>query len=498
MKRKRDEEGKRVGIWIRVSKEDQEQGESPEHHRRRAQWYAEAKGWSVVEVYDLEFFSGKTVVGHPETKRMMADVAAGRITGLVFSKLARLARNTRELLDFAEFFERHGADLISLGESIDTSTPAGRLFYTIIAAVAQWEREEIASRVAASIPIRAKMGKRIGAQAPLGYKWENNRMVVDENAAPVRRLIYELFAEHRRIKTVVRLLNDAGHRTNKGAPFTFSTVERLISDPTAKGLRRANYTRKTADGNVELKPEEEWVYVPVEAIIPEELWEKCNAILTSRTKRERRPSKRPVHLFSGVVYCEDGTKMYPLSNSPKYTCRTCRRKVHPDDLEAAFVSQLKRFVFSPEEVTRNFEEADSVLQEKIALLETLRRERAKVAAEMDKLYRLYIADKISPDGFDARNRPLEERAHQLDDETPELAAEIDVKRVQLLSRDEVVAEAQSLAVRWFDLPADERRSMVETITSRITVSDSRIRITLEYIHPPGEEPANGSRNLGST
>src|SRR5260221_9770957 len=87
---------KSVGIWIRVSTEDQVRGESPEHHERRARAYAEGKDWRVIEVYRLEAVSGKSVMGHPEAQRMLADVRSGRITGLLFSKLARLARNTRE------------------------------------------------------------------------------------------------------------------------------------------------------------------------------------------------------------------------------------------------------------------------------------------------------------------------------------------------------------------------------------------------------------------
>src|SRR6266446_1900890 len=119
---------KHVGIWIRVSTEDQAKGESPEHHERRARYYAESKDWKVKEIYHLEAVSGKSVKDHPETQRMLRDMKSGHITGLIFSKLARLARNTRELLEFADFFEKHGADLVSLQESIDTSTPAGRFF----------------------------------------------------------------------------------------------------------------------------------------------------------------------------------------------------------------------------------------------------------------------------------------------------------------------------------------------------------------------------------
>ena len=71
---------KEVGIWIRVSTDFQVKDESPEHHEKRAKMYAESKGWNVLEVYQLNGVSGKSVMEHPETRRMLHDIKSGRIT----------------------------------------------------------------------------------------------------------------------------------------------------------------------------------------------------------------------------------------------------------------------------------------------------------------------------------------------------------------------------------------------------------------------------------
>lgn len=488
---------KMVGVWIRVSTEDQVKGESPEHHERRGRLYAEAKGWDVRELYRLDAVSGKAVMAHSEAQRMLGDIRSGRISGLIFSKLARLARSTKELLEFAEIFRTEGADLISLQESIDTSSPAGRLFYTMIAAMAQWEREEIAERVAASIPIRAKLGKPLGGSAPFGYQWKDRKLVPDASEAPIRRHLYELYVKHRRVKTVVRLLNDAGYRTRRGIPFNASTVAWLIQDPTAKGERRANYTRERAGGNGkgwEFKPMDQWVLTDVEPIVPAALWEEANALLTEGRETRRRHGRPPVHTFSGRIFCTCGKKMYVHSRSPKYVCRGCLNKIPIEDAETIFHEQLQGFLLSPQDIAKHLEEADESIRGKEAILGALEAEARQVTHDMEKIYRLYLADQVTPDGFGRMYRPLEDRKRQLDDEIPRLQAELDVQKIQLVSRDDILAQAQDLYARWPQLAPEERRRIVEVIVDRIEVGSGEVQISLSF-STPAESGAKREENL---
>jgi site-specific DNA recombinase len=490
---------KNVGIWIRVSTEDQAQGQSPEHHERRARAYAEAKGWHVARLYDLSGVSGRSVMEHPQTQRMLTDIQSGEITGLIFSKLARLARNTRELLELADRFREHDAHLVSLQESIDTSSPAGRLFYTMIAAMAQWEREEIAERVAVSVPVRAKMGKSLGGAAPYGYRWKDKKLVPDPDEAPVRKLVHELFLELKRKKTVARALNDRGHRTRRGNKFSDSTIEILLRDPTAKGMRRANYTRISARKGVERKPESDWVWSKVEPVVSAEVWDACVAVLDEQSASRKPRTRRPRHLFAGVTFCACGGKMYVPSNSPKYICQTCRNKIPVGDLEAIFQEQLKAFFVDPQQIAQALAEGEAAITQKEELVRVLEAEEGRVQREMRKIYDLYMADKISKDGFGEAYGPLEVRLADIRKEIPTLRGELDYLKIQQLSSGEIVAEARTLYDRWEDLSEEEKRAIVEAITERIEIGEDEVAITLYYKPDPGAPPGgSGGGGPGGT
>ncbi len=494
---------KSVGIWIRVSTEDQAKGESPEHHEKRARMYAESKGWDIVTVYHLEALSGKDVMGYAETKRMLDDIRKGKITGLIFSKLARLARNTNQLLEFADIFNAEGADLISLQEAIDTTTPAGRLFYTMIAAMAQWEREEIADRVKSSIPVRAQLGKRLGGYPPLGYKWVNNQLQIDEQTAPIRKLIYELFLVHKRKKTVANILNEKGYRSQGGKPFTGAGISHILQDPIAKGERRANYKKRAGERRI-FKPVSEWVIVSCPAIISAELWEECNRILRESHRTRKQPGPKSKWLLAGFVECDCGNKMYVFhqTKEPSYICKACRNKIAEIDLNEIYREQLKTFLLTDTDVDSYNKSLDTQLLEKIQLLQIVIDERTSLKKTIDSLIKLRTNDEMTKETFEEQFKPIEQRYHALSDQIPELQAAVDILTVQTQSTAVVLQDAKDLYSQWDDLIYEDKRHIVELITDTIIVGKEDIHIKLSYIptkqtkHPPTTPDSTKSENSG--
>jgi len=475
-------EQKNIGLWIRVSTELQVQGDSPEHHEKRARLYAEAKGWNVVSVYRLDAMSGKSIMDYPETKRMLKDIKSGVISGIIFSKLARLARNTKELLEISELFRNSNADLISLAESIDTSTPAGRLFYTMIAAMAQWEREEIAERVAASVPIRAKMGKPLGGAASFGYKWQGKELMIDEKEAPIRKLMYELFIKIKRRKAVAAELNKLGYRTRNGSQFTDSTVTRLLRDTSAKGLRRANYTKSLGEKKRWVaKPAEDWVMLPCPAIVTEDVWNECNQILDQQERKVVKPGPRVSHLLSGYIHCECGRKMYVYHTAPVFVCKTCKTKIATADIDEIYHAQLKSFLLTDSNANDFMEKSNSILHEKELLLSSTKNEHIKIKKEMDELLAMRLSGELSKEIFPSHYKPLEQQYHQLDAQLPELEAEVDFLKIQALSSDTVLEEAKDLYNGWNNLEFDDKRAVIETITEKITIGKQDITVALAYM-----------------
>jgi hypothetical protein len=207
-----------------------------------------------------------------------------------------------------------------------------------------------------------------------------------------------------------------------------------------------------------------------------------------------KQEKRPVHLFSGLTYCHCGTKMYVLSDTPKYVCQKCRNKIPIVDLEAIFCEQLKSFFLSPAEVAEHLEKADEHLGEKEKLLQNLEGKRAEIQEEIQRVYKLYIDKKLDGEGFEQFYKPLKERQRQTDDELPRLQAEVDLLKINNLSSDAILSEAQDLHAQWPKLTREEKQRIVESVTEKIVIGQGEVSISLCHL-PSSEKATNEQRKL---
>lgn len=159
---------KTVG-YIRVSTEEQaDSGLSLKHQRSKIVAYAHAADLELLEIFEDAGKSAKDLK-RPGIQAALREVGEGRARALVVLKLDRLTRSVKDLGHLVEFFDKTKAVLISVHDSINTSTAGGRLVLNVLGSIAQWEREAIGERTAAALAVKVAQGEKIGGTVPYGF-----------------------------------------------------------------------------------------------------------------------------------------------------------------------------------------------------------------------------------------------------------------------------------------------------------------------------------------
>jgi len=149
----------RTAIYARVSTANN--GQDSSLQTRELREYCERRGWKFAGEYVDEGISG-TKVSRPELDRLMADAHRRRFDAVVVWRFDRFARSVSHLLRALETFKALGIEFVSLSEQVDTSTPTGKMVFTVLGAVAELERCLIAERVKAGLRNARSKGKRLG------------------------------------------------------------------------------------------------------------------------------------------------------------------------------------------------------------------------------------------------------------------------------------------------------------------------------------------------
>jgi DNA invertase Pin-like site-specific DNA recombinase len=147
---------KKVAVYVRVSRLDQ----NPDNQVNELRRYVQARGWEAVEFIEHGVSGAKDK--RPQLDRMLAAVRRKRVDAVVAWKLDRLGRSMRHLVLLLDELRALDVGLVTLGEGLDTTTPAGRMAFGIFASVAEFERERLRERTLLGLDRAKAQGKRLG------------------------------------------------------------------------------------------------------------------------------------------------------------------------------------------------------------------------------------------------------------------------------------------------------------------------------------------------
>ncbi len=192
------EKNKRAAIYARVS--TVAAGQDPGMQLKELREYCERRGWEVAGEYVDAGISG-AVDSRPQLDRLMEDAHRRAIDAVVCWKFDRFARSTSHLLKALETFRVLKIDFVSVTEQIDTSCPAGKLVFTVLAAVSEIERSLCVERVKAGIRNARAKGKLIG-RPPL-RKFSRTEMDQIHSARKRKESIRRLAIQHRTTQYII-------------------------------------------------------------------------------------------------------------------------------------------------------------------------------------------------------------------------------------------------------------------------------------------------------
>ncbi len=197
--------------YCRVSTNEQaEAGISLKAQRRRLRAYAEAHGLHMLRVEEDAGISAKKTSNRPALQRALQALRRGEADGLAIVKLDRLSRTTRDILDLVSRAEKEGWALHSIEEKLDTSSPHGRFVVTVLGALAQLEREQIAERTKTAMGELRRQGRRISGKPPFGFRFEGDRVVEEPGEQALLRRMHDLRTAGAACYRVASTLNREG------------------------------------------------------------------------------------------------------------------------------------------------------------------------------------------------------------------------------------------------------------------------------------------------
>ena len=446
-----------AAIYIRVSTDAQaEEGYSIDAQKEQLAAYCISKGIRDYEFYIDGGWSGSHLE-RPEIQRLINDVKEDKISHCIVYKLDRLSRSQKDTLYVIEdVLNPHGVDFVSLTESLDTSTPMGRLMIGILSAFAQLERENIRIRTRMGMKERVKDGYWMGGgRIPFGYDYDKEQgiLVPNKDAEKVRQ-VYDLYIQGYSTQSIAKML---------GMKYDRLAIQIL--------KRKSNY------GIIEYNGEE--YQGRHEPIISKKTYDIA---MNEMLKRSITNVTTSEYLLTGLVHCgKCGAKMryqkwskkgvklvcYSQQKSKPYLVKdpNCDQgKVWSDEIEDAVVKVLFELKNRTEEIQNETLE--------VLTIDILNEQREELERKIKRLYNLYAEseDDILLETINENKKKLENIKKKIENEI--------VQHNVTANRDELKNTILTLEETWNYMTQHEKQNIVRSVVDKVTITGNNINVKL--------------------
>ena len=271
-----NEEKKKCGLYMRVSTEDQaREGFSLPEQKERLEAFCKFKGYEIIDYYEDAGISAKTGNHRPEFERLKDDIKSKRINTIVALKLDRITRSIYDWENLMTFLDENNAYLDCVNDEINTTSANGKMISRLLMSVSQNEIERTSERTKVGMAGAIKNG-HIPHKAPLGYKHEDRKLVIDYSTKDIVIRIFDLYYNGLSYKKISNLFNE--EKVLGRDNWRDSTIVTILENEIYKGDfvhgKRTNHPTFYED--------------VVEPIVSKEMWEDCQVKKKKNSKSYQR------------------------------------------------------------------------------------------------------------------------------------------------------------------------------------------------------------------
>ena len=473
-----DDVKKVCGLYMRVSTEDQaREGFSLPEQKERLKAYCKFKGFVIKDYYTDAGISAKTGNYRPEFERLKEDIKSKKINTIIALKQDRITRSIFDWEELMRFLEENDAYLDCVNDDINTTNANGKMVSRILMSVSQQEIERTSERTKVGLAGAIKQG-HIPHQAPLGYKHENKKLVIDHLTKDVVIRIFELYHKGMSYQKISTLFNKEQvlGKTN----WRDSSIVAILENEIYKGdfIHGKRTKHPTYYENV------------VEPIVSKEMWEECQV---QKKKNSKSYQRTLTYLFLQKLRCPKCNRILGGKATQKkngnvyyyYYCHDCKINFKESLVEEYFNDFVNELVEYDSVVNQFF--LPMIKQKFDEPQEELKKDINKQKDKLERIKRAYINGVFSLEEYNDERKLVESALEKLQNELDEATScetlnftpqDILLKRdIDYINKVKLEKEYKERTKTWKDYTREEKSELIMKY-----VDDIKLGILNNYIY----------------